>query len=64
MATHVMGSNDSSEVESLLFRAQHLADDEIDSLKRSLSSMKVENLRSLLKFGSAANWHSAKERHN
>ena len=44
-----MASNDSSEVELLLFQAQHLADDEIDSLKRSLSSMKVENLRSLSK---------------
>ena len=36
-----------SEVESLLFRGQYLTDDEIDSLKRSLGSMKVENLRNL-----------------
>ena len=36
-----------SEVESLLFRGQYLTDDEIDSLKRLLGSMKVENLRNL-----------------
>jgi len=43
---------------------KHLGDDEIESLKRSLNSIKVENLRAVEAFGRAANWNGAKEQHN
>ena len=45
-----MGDNTAnSEMDSLLFRGQYLADDELELLKRLLGSMKVDHLKKLSK---------------
>ena len=54
-----------SEMDSLLFRGQYLADDELELLKHLLGSMKVDHLKKTVEaFGSTANWGGVEERYN